>query len=1251
MHPDIFKLCQKFNLVQSIVKEMYVTTAAGHAVKTQLARLTLTIGGRTRASNFAILPECSSPIILGMRGILDWQIDYLASQDKFVFANSKQYRSKNAIVKPSKVQSVEPNSSKFIMCSVRDMVTDRPMYDAEVVANIMGTDILTSTNSDGKIFVCISNPSNEVITFERQHAFGTAQILTGDLEVSEVTTANIAALSTANQQQVVAALSKSIPSRKKAQMPQEEMELTDLIHGAIGHLPTAERDALQKILYKHQTCVSRHKFDLGLTDLHSHSIVMQDKEPVYHRQFPIPLDHADVIDEHVQQWIQMGIVEPANSQYNSPIFCVRKKDGSFRLCLDYRGVNSKSLPVQYSIRTPEDCVSELGKNGAKHFIALDLASGFYQMPLAKESRPITAFTVPKHGQLQWTRGAMGLKGCPGSFARLMDMALKGIDGVLIYIDDILIYGKTKQQAIETLEKVLKRLVTHNLKINIKKSVFLQPTTHYLGLTLTASGIFPGEDKARAIREAKPPQSVKQLKSFLGLCNYFRNFIKHFAHKAGKLYALTRKDASWKQGPLPPHALETFKILQNHIAQASPRAFPLKDGKYHLFTDASLGDDTDKGGLGAHLMQADEKGTLHTIAFASRQLKLHENNYSAFLLELQAAVWAIDHFSHYLKGRPFVLYTDHAPLTKLSQVHTKTLHRLHALLNEYHFEMKHVSGKKNAVADFLSRSHGPQSQQAGVSAVADAADLLTLREEQMEDPYIEPILRALLANKEPLWPDELKKHRKNISLMNGLVTITLPPRPGFLHDNKKRVLVPASLRQLLLKEAHNSALSGHQGIFKTLERIKESFWWPGMDSDVQQHTKTCKTCQATSNKDAPKPLPHQEFPQTRAPNERIHADLFGPITNQHKEQSYILGVTDSFTKVVRLAVIPNKEAKTVAWALWQHWFTIYGIAKLIVTDQGNEFCSALERAIFDILKIKHNTTTPYWPKANMAQERQNKELAHYIRTVLFEANKSTIDWELYLPALQLSLNTAVNKAIKMAPFRAMFGYDPRLPLNADLDILQEDQYQLPPRDKDCFFQWSDTLRSTRQIAHSNDRAFQDEQAAQNTAPMHSFSTGQKVWIKLQPIQDVNKKFAPKWEQAVVMERVGPTTYKVKRITAKRKRIVTLNAAYMKPFFSEAGPNEDADETTERNLIPMTFPGSDDLHDEVTEEATPVTLVNIDAVRFRDRRGRVYDLDQWIGRKQDHSSAELAHIFKRLREEADPNDYSLFLRRSTPPPPPA
>ncbi len=1019
--------------------------------------------------------------------------------------------------------------------------------------------------------------------------------------------------------------------------------LADNIEKATQHLPLHTKKMLHTVLWRYAQALSKDKFDLGLSDILEHKIHLRDNEPVYHKKFPFSLAHLDEVRSNIDKWLKLGIVEPARSRYNSPIFCVKKKGGGYRMCLDYRGVNEKSFPENYTIRTPEDCMAEIGQAGSRHFIALDLSSGFYQMALAKESRKVTAFTVPPYGQLQWTRGAMGLKGCPGSFARLMDICLAGLSNVLVYIDDVLIHGKTEQDCINTLEKVLARLTQHNLKINVGKSTFLQPNTEYLGHSLSVNGISPGKDKTAAILQAQPPTTRKSLKSFLGMVNFFRNFIKHFAHKAGKLYALIRNDSAWHGGQLPPHELQLFHTIKAAIAKAVPRAFPFKDGKYHLFTDGALGDAREEGGLGAHLMQEDPSGDLHSIGFASRALKVHEKNYSAFLLELQAAVYAIDYFDHYLKGRSFVLYTDHAPLTKLSTVHTKTLHRLHALLNEFSFEIKHVAGKKNPVADFLSRSHGPARDDReafimAVSAIDSSQPPHELIKQQEACPTLGPIRQALLQGKQPDLPPILTKTAVSLRMHRGVLCARLPPRQGRVQDWKWRAVVPRAMAKAIIKEAHDSALGGHQGIARTYERIKEDLWWPKMMEDIVLHTQQCMTCQATSTKAPPPAAPHQEYAQSRAPNVRIHADLFGPLKGTDGNNKYILGITDSFTKILRLTTVQSKEAATVAMAIWKDWMAIYGIPKVIVTDQGREFTNALSKAIYSILKVDHRLTSPYWPVCNQAQEHQNKTLAQYLRSVLHAAQKSRVDWELYLPALMLSLNTAVNKATKQAPFRTMFGYSARLPLWEDMTILNDDDYPMPTSDRMAFLQWSDARSAARQAAHAAERHYRDE-IYQGAPPPTAYRMQQPVWVRIQPLPGPNRKLAPKWEPAVIMDRTSSTSYKVRRLLAKTNKIHKANTAHIKPrppsiVQADEDPNlehQKEDSHTDENDDDEEEEGEEEEEEVAHEQQQTQPAQGVSAVRIA-RNGYEYNMDEFLGCYPDTPVHEkLALIQKAITDD--------------------
>jgi hypothetical protein len=279
------------------------------------------------------------------------------------------------------------------------------------------------------------------------------------------------------------------------------------------------------------------------------------------------------------------------------------------------------------------------------------------MEMAADSREYTAFTVGKGTRYQWKVALMGLQGSPASFARLMDFLMRGLTGVLTYIDDVLVHTGCHKEMLQQLEGTLLRLRQFDLKMNVAKSIFGTSEVQYLGYTLRPEGVSPSKDKLGALRAFPPPTSPKQIREFVGICNYFRFLVPSFSRQAAPLLKLTRATAKWKEGPLPPEALTAFQDLKKALISE-------RDKRFILHRDGSLGNAANAGGLGAVLMQEGNNGNDRVIAYASRQLKGYEKNYLAFLLEMQAAVFGIEHFDVYLRGKQFTLFTDHKPMEKL-----------------------------------------------------------------------------------------------------------------------------------------------------------------------------------------------------------------------------------------------------------------------------------------------------------------------------------------------------------------------------------------------------------------------------------------------------------------------------------------------------------------------------------------------------------------------------------------------------------
>jgi len=917
--------------------------------------------------------------------------------------------------------TVQPLQARLAKCILRKENGEKVGPNTKFYGTLVGLPIAAITDHNGMAKLFIANPGMEEMTVRRKEDLGFAEeeSLFTEVALNNDTISEIFA----SMEPGLAKVGPVNNTRGKPRVWPQNVSNTikDLIKTQLAKTVHPDWfDQYYALLLSYADIISEDSNDLGFTDTVVHDIKLRDNEPVFTGQYPQPIEEYELVRNNVRDWVKIGIIEPAQSLYNSPLFCVKKKEGQgLRVVLDYRKLNAKTLPDRYSIRGVDECIREVGHSGSTVFTTLDLTAGFWQMKLNPAVRPYTAFTVPGMGQFQWVTSPMGLTGCPASFARLMDIVMRDAPNVITYIDDVLIHSRNLEHHLHTLRAALNRLRDHNLKLNIKKCVFATGSVPYLGHHLTAKGVLPGKDKTAALLEAAPPNTVKKVQSFLGLANYFRSYIRGFAQLASPLYALTRQNTDWQGGTLPVNAFNAFKQLQAVMASGPILCYSNRHGKFHLYVDSSTGrfdGEGHEGGLGAVLLQESQDGTKGVIGYASRRLLAHEQNYSAYLLEMQACIYGLEYFETYLRRKSFILYTDHKPLIRLSPVHTKTLNRLEEKMEMFHFEMRHVSGKDNTIADYLSRTAGD-----GCAAVEESAE--TFARLQHADPVLSKWIRAIEGDMS-INADEIHPDLARMDIRNNVLYLQITGRKGFLDKHAYRLVVPSSMRKRFIKEAHDSMIGGHGGIFKTGERIKALYWWPNMNHDIEEHVAQCLVCQQGSNKGHSPNPPLHPIPLARKPNDRIHIDLFGPMIDEEKDKRYVCVITDAFTKIVRLTVLATKTAQEVTKAILNDWVFIFGVPKEIITDQGLEFNNRLAFEIWEGLGINHHTTTPYHPQTNAQAEVFNRTMKAYLKKMLIAAKESTVHWSKYIGPLMFSHNTAVHKATLVTPFYAMFGYDAR-----------------------------------------------------------------------------------------------------------------------------------------------------------------------------------------------------------------------------------
>jgi hypothetical protein len=938
-------------------------------------------------------------------------------------------------------------------------------------------------------------------------------------------------------------------------VPKKKLTKDEITAKANLNVPNEYKDKYVNIIYKHQKAISANKYDLGLASNYKHKIHLKDNSPVYRKQLKILEAHQQFIEQSLEEWLKLGVVKCANSLYNSPIFCVPKKQGQgLRVVQDFCELNNHSHIDKYYMKEITECIGDIGRANSTIFSTLDLTSGFWQMQLEENSQPLTTFTIPGKGQYHWITSPMGLLGCPASFQRLMEGVMRNISNIIVYIDDLLVHTTTHDEHLKILEQVLERLHSHNLKINLDKCFFGNKEVSYLGFTLTPAGIKLCKNKLKAIKNAKPPTDVKTIRSFVGLCNFFRTHIKNFAIIAAPLFKLARKDSGYKGGPLPKEAMDAFCILKSSLTSEPVMAFLQADHQYALITDAATGTADTAGGLGAILTQKDQFDNFYAISYASRQLKDHKKTTHPFCWKLLLLFGAWTFLTNTSKEKKIILYTDHKPLEKMGHLHTKTMNRLQSALLEHDFVIQYKKGEVMP-ADYLSRL--PSANPDTIAEVTQCFDPFQpdLIDLQRADVDLQLMNHFRIHGQ---WQPEVSKvdanYLQNLAIKlfqdaNNVVWIRLDdykyPRTA--------LYLPEKYCKMALFEVHNHQFGGHNAALKTYIHISSSYYWPKLWTDILKHTKTCLRCQQRKNS-TDKPPQLYPLPNPERPNVWIHADLFGPMLAAGCQHKYILCITDAFTKYALVTAVENKEAETVAKAIFNEWFCKFGIPAQIHTDGGKEFVNKLSNELFQLLNVQHTKTTPAHPQCNAQVEVFNKTVKKYLASFV---DDTTLDWENFLPALLLSYNTSYHSTIATTPFELLFGKKPHLPSFPNLDIQRLHNGESTAAERYQLLQKIHFL--AKNIASDNSAKIKDN--FDKSAFPHNFSINNLVWFEDFAPLGKNPKLTPKWQGPAKITEINDTNASLQLPNGKTK---VYNIMRLKKFFAPLSENAASNTDTKNEL---------------------------------------------------------------------------------------
>lgn len=571
--------------------------------------------------------------------------------------------------------SLEPHQGKLIKIPIEQNFID----DTEVIID-------EHQFKDKKVIIpnAISKIKNGQCLVEIQNFEDTSQII----EFSEPFSAEPVSNYFVQQNQLVETPTET--NNQPSTIPLES--LNSLIR--TSHLDSQEKTLLFETLAKFPSIIHQDGDKLTFTSKVSHEIKTTDEKPVYKKSYRYPYIHKQEVQRQISQMLSDGIIRPSHSPYSSPIWVVPKKQDAsglqkWRLVIDYRDLNSKTIDDKYPLPNITDLLDKLGN--AKYFSVLDLASGFHQIEVEQDSISKTAFSV-ENGHYEYCRMPFGLKNAPSTFQRCMDDVLRDLQNqiCLVYMDDIIIFSSTLEEHIKNLSLVLKCLSDHHFKIQLDKCEFLAKTVEFLGHIVTPDGIKPNKKKIQAILNFPIPKTQKEIRSFLGLLGFYRRFIENFANLTKPLTSCLRKKEKVVH---TPEFIKSFESCKKLLTNDPILQYPDFKQSFEVTTDAS------NFALGAVLSQNSKP-----ICYASRTLNRHEVNYSTIEKELLAIVWSVQNFRPYLFGRRFTIYTDHRPLQWLFNCKdpSSKLVRWKLKLSEYDYDIKYKPGTINKVADALSR---------------------------------------------------------------------------------------------------------------------------------------------------------------------------------------------------------------------------------------------------------------------------------------------------------------------------------------------------------------------------------------------------------------------------------------------------------------------------------------------------------------------------------------------------------------------